>query len=260
MFRPPACILVAIALPIFVARGAQTPVSFSGFNQDIVIESGTPVDTGAFANAVTATMDGGTGKTGTTWYAVGEDTDAPTTGLPMGTTFTSGADSSTSFALPSAVGNNAVLLNAVTTSATLTLNTPAMFASLSLLGASANGSTTVSVTLEFSDATNLSLGNFVISDWFNGSNPAYTANGRATMNPAGFTSVNLANPRLYQIDLALPQAAMVKNISGISLGFIGTGTNELAVFALSGQTVPEPTSTVLIALATIAGAVVARRR
>jgi hypothetical protein len=61
--------------------GAQTPLTTTGFNQDFVIEAGIPVNASSFQGAVSATTDAGTGHTGNTFYAIGEDVDAPTTGL-----------------------------------------------------------------------------------------------------------------------------------------------------------------------------------
>src|SRR6266498_4180105 len=63
-----------------LARADFTPIAInpSSFNQDPVIESTAPR---SFNDAVTATPDGGTNKTGNTWYEVGYMTNL--TGLPL---------------------------------------------------------------------------------------------------------------------------------------------------------------------------------
>jgi len=232
-------LVLAILIPIAsVCAGAnQTPVAVTGFNQDMVIDAGT-LTLAAFQSASTATMDGGTAKTASTWYQVGENTSAPATGLPMGTTFVSASDPTTSFALQSAAGNNAIMLDSSNTTGTFSLTSPTVFSSLSLLGASAVGPTTLGVTLRFTDSTTLSLGSFVVPDWFNGTPVSYTANGRVASN--GFDAINSGNPRLYQLDLNLPGAAQIKALADITFSDLSGGLSRAAMFGVSGLAVPTP--------------------
>src|SRR5262249_43879201 len=95
----------------------SNPISVSGFNQDVV------VDSNPLTSSITATMDGGTSKTGTTFYAVGYNAAAPTTGLPMGTALASAANANITYDLQSATGKNVLLLDDATTTGTLTLAT-----------------------------------------------------------------------------------------------------------------------------------------
>jgi len=231
--------LILLGVAFFSVNGNQIPIAVTGFNQDLVVEAGTPVNAVSLQAAVTATMDFGTAKTGSTWYQVGENVSAPTTGLPTGTTFISGADPTTSFALQSAAGNNAVMVDAAHTSGSFNLVSPSLFTSLSLLGASANGNTTVGLTLRFSDATTLSLGNIVVKDWFQTGNVAIAANGRVNVDAAFFDSVNSGSPRLFQIDLALSGPALAKQIAGIDFSYVGApDVTRAAIFGLSGSAVP----------------------
>ena len=81
--------------------------SGGGFNQRMVVPVGN-----TFANSgITATMDGGTSLTGATWYELGNNVAAPTTGLPMGTTVTSGSNPQFSYTLQPATSRNAMLLD-----------------------------------------------------------------------------------------------------------------------------------------------------
>src|SRR5207248_10505825 len=71
------------------------PVSLnaSSFTQTMVVPLGATSTGGAGSyNAfISATMDGGTARTGNTWYERGFNTASPNSGLPMGTTFVSAA-------------------------------------------------------------------------------------------------------------------------------------------------------------------------
>ena len=47
----------------------------------MVVDAGHPGPTGFPLSGITATMDGGTGLGGNTWYQIGQNPAAPTTGL-----------------------------------------------------------------------------------------------------------------------------------------------------------------------------------
>src|SRR5689334_4720608 len=81
---------ISVALGITsLARAADftpIPIAPSSFNQDPVVEATAPKSI-ADASIVTHTADGGTNKTGNTWYEVGYMTNS--TGLPVhNSTFT----------------------------------------------------------------------------------------------------------------------------------------------------------------------------
>src|SRR5882672_983067 len=73
------------------ARAAFTPIALNpaSYNHDVVIEAAAPI---SLNGSITATMDGGTNKTGNTWYERGYNLAALTTGLPpAGSLVTNGA-------------------------------------------------------------------------------------------------------------------------------------------------------------------------
>src|SRR5262249_52748255 len=78
---------------VTLAGGTLRLGSGGGFNQKMVVPvqyanaNGATAWTNALnAGAITASMDGGTTLGGNTWYELGTNTGATTTGLPMGTT------------------------------------------------------------------------------------------------------------------------------------------------------------------------------
>src|SRR5204862_4318208 len=112
------------------ARAPYVPIppTPGSASHDFAVET-TAVDdaTAHYGNAVTASMDGGAAKTGNTWYQLGKNTAAATTGLPNPGVVTSLADATASFLLQPYTGNNAVLLDSTRTSATLTALAPAKY-------------------------------------------------------------------------------------------------------------------------------------
>ena len=160
--------------------GAQnTPIPGIGYNENIVVGVGE-----SFANApITATMDNGTTPYGgNTWYAMGQNTTALATGLPMGTQFTV-ADATTggdTFQFQGTDMNNAIFLagnGSGPTTATYTLALAGTCSSLSFLAASGNGNGTIGVTLNYSDGSTVNE-SITTGDWFGNTPVAYNASGR----------------------------------------------------------------------------------
>jgi len=213
------------------AAFAPMPFTPGSFNEDMVVEASAsgPVIAGAYT---TASMDNGTGNTGTSWYEEGYNTAAPTTGLPHpGTTFTSQSSSSHTYAMaPSYAANNAMMLDAVLTSGTFTLATPAAYAGLSFLESGGNNGVTFGYAVHHQDGTT-ETGSASIPDWFNGSNPAWDANGRVDVDAFTFQAVNASNPRLYSLDITLANTA--SPVTSISFTYISGGGHG-AIMAVSG--------------------------
>jgi len=83
------------------------------FNQATVVPVGatTTGGAGSYNAYITATMDGGTARTGNTWYERGFNTASPLSGLPMGQTFTSAANPSVQYTLRPSNANNTLMLD-----------------------------------------------------------------------------------------------------------------------------------------------------
>jgi len=231
----------------YVSAAAMIPLGATGWNQDIVIGAG---ETAADR---TATMDGGAGGGANTWYGIGFNAGAPTTGLPtvLTTSQTSGAD--LSFQLQPFDTSNAVL-----DGGNLALTSPTPLARLALIGSVGAGSTpSLSVQVNFADSSSetFNIGNGGIGgDWFNNSPIAFTASGRINVDSGGFDNVNNANPRLYESILTL--ANQTSNV--VSVDITESDNGHLAVMAISGEAIPEPSVSLLGLLAL--GATALRRR
>src|SRR5439155_3842904 len=179
------------------------------------------------------------------WYERGFNTASPNSGLPMGTTFVSAANPSVQYTLRQSNVNNALLLDTGSPTGTITLNTPATFSTLSFLGSAGNGAGTLGLTATFIDNTTASLGSITVPDWFNGANTALAANGRIDNGAAtqpSFNNVDSGNPRLYEIDLAVPAAATTKPIQSIAFAWTGGPTNHTTIYRMSGSTLVNATT------------------
>jgi hypothetical protein len=254
-----AAALALSAAPL--ARAVLVPLPVTGFNQDIVVEA-TAVNnpTTHYATNITASMDDGLAKTGDTWYELGLNTTAPTTGLPMNIPLVAQEKSDLTFRLGSAVGNNALFLDTTNPNGTLTLSTPVKLSKLAIISSSGNGSITgASLGLQFTDLGPSVQTTYDSGDWFFRSSRAVTANGRVNAPAGTLDDVNSDNPRLYfqVIDLAALGASN-RELSSINFGFNGAPETHTAIMAISGEAVPEPATLSLVAIASLS--LLTRRR
>jgi hypothetical protein len=240
-----------------------TPLAATGYNQNMIISA-----VNGSAN-VTATMDGGTAKTGDTFYEMGiTQFTAPQTGPPpvvsgvpkAGSVFGSGTDANHTFVLqPNGAGqNDAVMLDAANASGSLNLVNPNRFSTLSLLLSAGNGGGPINYSIRYAGGTT-QTGTIPGPDWFNNTPIAWDANGRVDVALDDYNNVNDGNPRMYQDDITLTNTAA--NVLGIDFAYTGlpTGTDREAIFGISGQAVPEPSSLAFLTLGA-AGFVIRRRR
>lgn len=212
------------------------PVSLTSnsYNRDVIVERTAPPPPTAGAYT-TASMDGGTANTEKSWYEIGYNRNAGAlhTGLPAaGSTFASASFSDHAFRMaPSYSANNAVLLNSIVTTGTLTLSHPAAYSRLSFLVSAGKGAGGVQARVYHQDGT-VQTNTLAIPDWFNGSSPAYTAKGRLDVRTFAFDSVNSSNPRLYSVDVVLVNTT--SPVTRVVFNYASGANN--CIFAISGST------------------------
>jgi hypothetical protein len=223
-----------------------TSVAVTGFNADVIANG--PI----LASSVTADVDGGG------FYFLNQSFTAygaPTYFLPNSGSFVSTATPGLPFQLASATGNNSLRLVTQNASGSLTLTTPVNAGIVYLLATSGTGASTIDVTVNFTDATSQTFTGQSIPDWFGGAAnvTAIAAIGRVNNTALGGTA---ADPRLYQIPLALTGANLFKPIASITVtktNVTGTGFAQIMGVSVAAPCAPptaQATSLNLTAIST----------
>jgi predicted alpha-1,6-mannanase (GH76 family) len=240
-------VLALIATLAGNAYAGFSPITLTSgsYNQDMVVEASAPAPV-VSSGYTTASMDSGTANTQTSWYEQGYDTAYPTTGLPpAGTTFTSQSQSNHHYTMaPSYTTNNALMLDSILTAGTFTLVTPATYSQLSFLESGGHNGVAFNYTVHHQDGS-VEAGNGNIPDWFNGANPAWTANGRVDVGTFAFQAENSGNPRLYSLDITLTN--VTSPVTSIDFTY-SSGGGHGAIMAVSGASGTSGTTFVPIAV------------
>lgn len=229
-----SCILILFLFQGNVFSQPFTPVLVTGFNHDVIAESGT-----SSLTTTTIPLDGVT-VSNKVMYSVAFRT---ANGFSGGGIADNGTvtDAAGTYQLAPYTGNNALLLQRTQTG-DLNLTTPAKFNSLRVLCFSTEGTSLINVTLTFTDATTTTvLTNAALGDWFNGTtNMVLQGFGRCTRaTPASGADAFPTNPRLYYINIPISCANKNKLIQKINFTNVTTaGTNapypNAVFFAISG--------------------------
>ena len=225
--------LLAFAPDTACADFAPIALTSSSYNQDVIVENTAPAPV-LVGGYTTASMDNGVANTAFSWYEQGYNTANPTTGLPQpGSIFTSQSAADHQYQMaPSYVSNNAVLLDSVLTSATLTLTTPFAYTRLSFLESGGHNGVSFNYVVHHQNGITEN-GSGSIPDWFSGVSPAWTANGRVDVGTFTFDNVNNNNPRLYASDVNLQNTG--SPVISIDFSYV-SGTGHGAIMAVSGST------------------------
>jgi hypothetical protein len=224
-----------------------TPVNATGYNQNMIISAAN-----GSANT-TATMDGGTGKGGDTFYERGVNGGAS---VIIG----SANDANHTFILqPNGQGqNDAVMLDSANPTGALTLTSPKRYSVLSFLVSSGNGANNMNVTINYAGG-GTQIASVAAPDWFNSGPIALAANGRVDTALDDFNATTNGQPRMFQEDLILTDTVDPVTSVGFTFGPTTQGNNRQVVFGISGQVVPEPASVALLIIGGI-GLLLVRRR
>jgi gliding motility-associated-like protein len=226
------------------------PVSITGFNQDVIAESGTSslttttmaLDAAIASNKV---MYSATFRTNLAFGGGGLADNGLIT------------DAAGTYQLAGYNGNNALLVQRGS-NADITLASPEKYSVIRLLCFSTEGSSLLNIKLTFTDAsvTN-SLTGYSLGDWFNNTaNLVLSGFGRCTRaTPASGADGYTTNPRMYYIDIPLNCTDKNKAIQKINIANVTTAGNNApypnAVFmALSGKVFTPTTVTAAVTNAT----------
>jgi autotransporter-associated beta strand protein len=232
--------LAVSAIPQLAGAQTLTPIAVSGYTLNVI------ATTSPASASTTAEFDA---YNGYVFYTQGYPNSDGTSGIPDNGTIVSQSNSNTTFQLaPLQTGTSNVLLfnNAVNaggapqvSSGTLSLTTPGKYSSLAFLNADANGSSTVTYTLNFAGGATES-GSFTGLDWYASGPVAIGGLGRVSVgNEAGdLESGDNGYPQLFEDDITNPDPNLTLN--SISFSFSSPGGSQWGLFAVSGTVVLTP--------------------
>ena len=199
----------------------------SGFNADVIANG-----VGTAAATTTNDVDGVNYAFVSNGWQLNSSSTGLTTGLPATGLFSSqvSGTSGLQYQLASYSSNNSLRLPNGS-NGTLTLQTPTSAQTLYILAVSGSGTSTMNVTIHFSDGTTQAANSMLVADWYGGTNVALN----------GFQRINLTSnlldgtalgPNLYQYSITISTGNLAKTISSVAFNHT-LGTGILNIFALS---------------------------
>ncbi|MCJ7933166.1 MAG: T9SS type A sorting domain-containing protein [Chryseobacterium sp.] len=216
-----------------MAQNFQTMPVQSGYTDDVIANG-----TGSSMTSTTTDVDGVSYNFVARDFKLTPTSSDLTYGLPTNGIINSVVASTPglSFQLGNLSGNNSLRINssaAGSNTGTLVFTNPVAAFKLYMLSTSGSGSSSVTITVNFTDNTSQVFSNQSISDWYGGSNFAIQGIGRI-LRTTDVLDANTTNPRLYQTVLNIDAANQAKPIQSVTV----TKTNSAGVaniFAFSAD-------------------------
>lgn len=227
--------LALLLFPAAVFAQLFNPVPLTGFNHDVVAETGT-----SSLTTTTSALDGVTVSNKVMYTAAFRLLNLfDGGGIPDNGTIT---DAAGTYQLAPYNSSNALIVQR-SQNADLSLITPAKFTVIRVLCFATEGTSPVNVNLFFTDgSTTTALTNYALGDWFNGTtNLVLSGFGRCTRaTPASGADAFPNNPRFYYIEIPMSCADRQKSLQKINFANVTTaGSNapypNAVFFAVSGK-------------------------
>ncbi|HEY1790868.1 MAG TPA: hypothetical protein VGJ73_22160, partial [Verrucomicrobiae bacterium] len=214
--------------------GNYSPIAFTGYNEGMIVPATAQEFTGG--SYTTASMDNGTGNTGTSWYEKGYSTTpsfAAGSGVPNAGSWITTANQITYVMAPSYTSDDVAYIDA-STSDTITLATPVTVWGLSFLCSAGHGPIVVDYQVNHADSTS-ETGTFTALDWFNTTAVAYTAAGRVDVGNGGIQTFGNV-PVMHWLNIGVTN--ITSPVTSINLTWASSAGNysggNAVIFAVSG--------------------------
>ncbi|MFC0426820.1 GEVED domain-containing protein [Chryseobacterium scophthalmum] len=207
------------------------PVAVSGFTQDVIANG-----VGNASSSTTASVDAVDYAYVSKDFQATATSPALTYGLPVSGQFMSvvGTTPGLTYQLASYNSSNALKLNAVSDSGTLTFTTPTAAFNLYFLATGGSGSGVVSAVVNFTDGTNQTFTSLSVGDWYDQTNFAIQGIGRIKITTNALEDGGGTNPRIYQIPLAISATNQSKTVQNITFSKT-SGTGFINIFGVSAN-------------------------
>jgi hypothetical protein len=227
-------LLILLVMTSFSSFAAFTPVTITGFNEDVIANGSGSAASSVSANISANGFDGGGYVFVAQNYTGGSGT--PTYYLPNGGLVSSLVTPGLTFQLASYSANNALEIATLlgNTTGTLTFTTPRTAGALFLVGTAGNGPATFTATVNFSNSTSQTFTGLSFPDWYSGT-ASVNGIGRASVTDNHFEGSS-TTPHLSEIPLVLSTANWALTITSITITKTGT-TGQLAIFGVSAEDV-----------------------
>lgn len=218
----------------FHTKAAYVPVVISsGYNADVIANG-----TGTGLATTTSDVDGVNYCYFSNGWQLNATSTPATTGLPATGLINSAVTPGLSFQLASYSGNNDLRLATNNAPSTLTFQTAVAAQNLYILAVTGSGSSTMTVQINFTDATTqITASPITVADWYGGTSVAITGFQRMNRN-TNVLDNGVNGPNIYQYTIPILAANQTKQIASVQFtrnSISGTDT-KLNIFALSIET------------------------
>ena len=224
----------------FTAQLSYTPLDVTGYNED-VIANGVGIASGSTTSSVDNSVNGGANFAYMSLdYKLNSGSADLTYGLPVDRSLTSPTNSNVKYILNNYSGNNSLRLPNQNDFGVLTLTEPVSLSEVYLAVSSGDGSSVISVEVQFTDSSVQEVTGLNVINWDSGATtetPAIITNIGRVKRTTGITSTG--NFKLFQIMIPVELENQSKLVSGIKVTKtdIGSESKIPNIFAVSGTLV-----------------------
>lgn len=231
----PAFVLGVLGLftgSLAFAQNYQTMPVQSGFNEDVIANG-----VGTSLSSTTSILDGDSYVFVAKNFQATATSPTITYGIPTDGIINSVVTSTPglSYQLGNLSAANSLRLSNANLTGTMVFTTPKAATKLYMLSTSGSAASTLTVTVNFTDATSQVITGNAVPDWYGGSDFAIQGLGRINRTTDGLDAAGGTNPRLYQAVLNIDVANQAKPIQSVTITKTSTTNGFPNVFAFSAD-------------------------
>ena len=225
-----ASLALTISSSGLMAQNYQTMPITSGFNEDVIANG-----TGPSLGSTTSILDGDSYAFVAKNFLATATSTAITYGIPIDGVITSVVTTTPglSYQLGNLSAANSLRLSNTNLTGTLVFATPKAATKLYMLSTSGSASSTLTVTVNFSDGTNQQTTGIAVPDWYDGAGFAVQGLGRINRPTDGLDAAGGTNPRMYQAAVNIDAANQTKLIQSVTVTKTSTSAGFPNIFAFS---------------------------